>query len=191
METVLIELCRLLDGRDLRAASQSEDEWIKSRREIKAAHAKPTAGGLLKLLIDSLFKEFRLQSANVPKADSESKRATPPDRIRFLMEQSSCKGDPRLRHLSAIEEAVAARNRVVHDHLETGAIWYEYATGKGEWVHVITILGDREVDEAVLAEDLYKQHRATIASVEYLSVAAGWKEQIRAEFEEEREEGQP
>jgi hypothetical protein len=71
--------------------------------------------------------------------------------------------------LDLIEAAVKRRNRVVHDSPTIGRVWREYATGGGEWVHVITQLGDAECDATTLVRDLTLQQNATAAAVELLN----------------------
>jgi len=70
--------------------------------------------------------------------------------------------------LDLIDVAVRRRNRVVHDSPTIGRVWREYATGGGEWVHVLTKLGDDECDTTSLVGDLALQQDATVAAVELL-----------------------
>jgi hypothetical protein len=71
--------------------------------------------------------------------------------------------------LDLIYAAVKRRNRVVHDTPTIGRVWREYATGGGEWVHVLTQLGDDECDTNGLVSDLALQQDATAAAVELLN----------------------
>jgi len=71
--------------------------------------------------------------------------------------------------LDLIDAAVKRRNRVVHDSPTIGRVWREYATGGGEWVHVVTMLGDDACDTGILVGDLALQQDATAAAVELLS----------------------
>ncbi|GGZ92427.1 hypothetical protein ACFOOM_23050 [Streptomyces echinoruber] len=71
--------------------------------------------------------------------------------------------------LDLIEAAVKRRNRVVHDSPTIGRVWRGYATGGGEWVHVLTTLGDDECDAGTLVGDLTLQQDATAAAVELLN----------------------
>ncbi|MCX4878109.1 MULTISPECIES: hypothetical protein [unclassified Streptomyces] len=71
--------------------------------------------------------------------------------------------------LDLIEAATKRRNRVVHDSPTIGRVWREYATGGGEWVHVVTMLGDDDCDSGTLVGDLALQQDATAAAVELLN----------------------
>ncbi|SHH32987.1 hypothetical protein [Streptomyces sp. 3214.6] len=71
--------------------------------------------------------------------------------------------------LDLIDAAVRRRNRVVHDSPTIGRVWREYATGSGEWVHVLTQLGDDECNTNSLVGDLALQQDATAAAVELLN----------------------
>ncbi|MEU9381300.1 hypothetical protein AB0D38_10005 [Streptomyces sp. NPDC048279] len=71
--------------------------------------------------------------------------------------------------LDLIEAAARRRNRVVHDSPMIGRVWREYATGGGQWVHVVTMLGDDECDSGSLVGDLALQQDATAAAVELLN----------------------
>lgn len=70
--------------------------------------------------------------------------------------------------LAMIEAAIKRRNRVVHDTIEVGSSWMPYATGGGEWVPVITLLGDEMHDESDLRDDLANQQDATCEAVRIL-----------------------
>lgn len=70
--------------------------------------------------------------------------------------------------LSVVSQAIQRRNRVVHDRAEVGSVWRDYATGGGEWVSVISFLGDEEYGEPELIEDLALQQDATEAAVRLL-----------------------
>ncbi|MEU9601735.1 hypothetical protein AB0E06_33630 [Streptomyces sp. NPDC048109] len=71
--------------------------------------------------------------------------------------------------LDLIEAAAKRRNRVVHDSPTIGRVWREHATGGGEWVHVVTMLGDDDCDSGTLVGDLALQQDATAAAVELLN----------------------
>ncbi|WP_162637332.1 hypothetical protein [Streptomyces griseorubiginosus] len=71
--------------------------------------------------------------------------------------------------IALIDAAVKRRNRVVHDSPLIGRVWREYATGGGEWVHVLTQLGDAEFDANILVGDLALQQDATATAVELLN----------------------
>lgn len=59
-------------------------------------------------------------------------------------------------------EAIERRNRLVHSTVEIGEVWREYADGSGgEWVHVITAMGEDDCDEHDLRSDLALQQQAT------------------------------
>ncbi|MFF0017982.1 hypothetical protein [Streptomyces sp. NPDC005374] len=71
--------------------------------------------------------------------------------------------------IALIDTAVKRRNRIVHDSPTIGRVWREYATGGGEWAHVLTQLGDAEYDASALVGDLALQQDATAAAVELLN----------------------
>lgn len=70
--------------------------------------------------------------------------------------------------LCGIEEAVERRNHAVHSKVSIGSVWRDYATGGGERVPVISLLGDEVYDEADLLEDFGLQQAATRFAVEIL-----------------------
>ncbi|MEU1842413.1 hypothetical protein [Micromonospora sediminicola] len=50
--------------------------------------------------------------------------------------------------LTDVDEAIQRRNRLVHSTVEVGEVWREYADGSGgEWIHVITKMGEDDRDE--------------------------------------------
>ncbi|OHX02520.1 hypothetical protein [Micromonospora sp. WMMB235] len=66
-------------------------------------------------------------------------------------------------------EAIERRNRLVHSTAEIGEVWREYADGSGgEWVHVITAMGEDDCDEHDLRSDLALQQQATCEAVRLL-----------------------
>lgn len=71
--------------------------------------------------------------------------------------------------LDLIDAAAKRRNRVVHDSPTIGRVWRDYSTGGGEWVHVVTMLGDDDCDTGTLVRDLALQQDATAAAVEILN----------------------
>jgi hypothetical protein len=77
--------------------------------------------------------------------------------------------DARWSHeLETIGQAVERRNRAVHDRVDVGSVWRDYATGGGEWVSSISFLGDDEHSESDLIENLALQQDATRAAVDVL-----------------------
>ncbi|MGW2307916.1 hypothetical protein [Actinomadura luteofluorescens] len=70
--------------------------------------------------------------------------------------------------LRLIEKAVDRRNHAVHSEVVIGSSWRDYATGGGEWVPVISLLGNEEYDEVDLRKDFALQRHATQAAVEIL-----------------------
>jgi hypothetical protein len=74
--------------------------------------------------------------------------------------------DQYSRGLDMIAAAIKRRNRLVHDTVLIGYIWQDYATGDGEHVPVISLLGDANLSEADLREDLDLQQCATQHAVE-------------------------
>ena len=70
--------------------------------------------------------------------------------------------------LTMIEAAIKRRNRAVHDIVEVGSSWMPYATGGGEWVPVITLMGGEMYDESDLRSDLALQQEATCQAVRIL-----------------------
>jgi hypothetical protein len=72
------------------------------------------------------------------------------------------------RALSTIDEAIKRRNRVVHDTVRLGYVWREYATGGGEHVPVISMLGTEDMDEFDFQNILELQREATEYAIELL-----------------------
>ena len=70
--------------------------------------------------------------------------------------------------LAMIEDAIERRNRVVHDPVVVGSSWAPYATGGGEWVAVISFMGDEMYDDHDLRGDLALQQEATCEAVRVL-----------------------
>lgn len=70
--------------------------------------------------------------------------------------------------LVAIREAIRSRNRVVHADVTIGSSWVPYATGGGEYVPVISIMGRDAYDESDLLRDLVLQQEATVLAVRLL-----------------------
>lgn len=70
--------------------------------------------------------------------------------------------------LGIVEQAIVRRNRVVHDRAHVGSVWRPYLAGGGEWVSVIGLLGDAEVSEVDLLDDLALQQEATEQAVRVL-----------------------
>jgi hypothetical protein len=68
--------------------------------------------------------------------------------------------------ISAIEEAIRRRNRLVHDTVRIGYSWLDYATGGGEHVPVISLLGEEDIDEFDLRNILEQQKEATQFAVQ-------------------------
>jgi hypothetical protein len=68
--------------------------------------------------------------------------------------------------ISAIEEAIRRRNRIVHDTVTIGYSWFDYATGGGEHVPVISLLGEGDIDEFDLRNILEQQKEATQFAVQ-------------------------
>jgi hypothetical protein len=70
--------------------------------------------------------------------------------------------------LDVIKEAINRRNRLVHDTVQVGYSWREYAIGGGTHVPVISLLGNEDRDEVDLQNDLNLQRRATRDAIEVL-----------------------
>lgn len=70
--------------------------------------------------------------------------------------------------LSLIDRAVESRNHAAHFPIRIGSSWAPYATGGGEWVPVISLLGNDMYDEMDLRRDLAIQQDATEAAVHIL-----------------------
>ena len=72
------------------------------------------------------------------------------------------------RPLGVIDAAIKRRNRIVHDTVQVGYSWREFATGGGTHVPVISLLGNEDRDEVDLQNDLDLQHLATQHAIEVL-----------------------
>lgn len=70
--------------------------------------------------------------------------------------------------LDLIGQAIARRNDAVHRSVTIGSSWAPHETGSGEWVPVISLMGDEAYDETDLRDDLALQQEATIAAVRIL-----------------------
>jgi hypothetical protein len=70
--------------------------------------------------------------------------------------------------LDTIGSAIKSRNRVVHADVSVGSSWAPYATGGGEYVPVISLMGGEDYSEAELRRDLVLQQEATILAVRVL-----------------------
>ncbi|MFI9269395.1 hypothetical protein ACIGXM_01525 [Kitasatospora sp. NPDC052896] len=70
--------------------------------------------------------------------------------------------------LDFIRQAIRRRNHSVHNTVRVGHSWRSYTTGGGEWVSVISIMGDSEYDEHDLLADLAFQQEATVAAARLL-----------------------
>lgn len=75
-------------------------------------------------------------------------------------------------HVRQIRQAQKRRNRAVHDRPNVGYSWRDYATGGGEWVPVITLLGNDLCDEEDLRDDLALQQSSTVYAIELLHALA-------------------
>lgn len=70
--------------------------------------------------------------------------------------------------LDVIAVAIERRNRLVHDTIQIGYSWREYATGGGTHIPVISLLGNEDRDETDIQKDLNLQRRATRDAIEVL-----------------------
>jgi hypothetical protein len=71
--------------------------------------------------------------------------------------------------LHGIRLAQKKRNRAVHDRATIGSSWVDYATEDGgEWVPVISFLGNKEYSSGDLLSDLALQQNATVSSLDIL-----------------------
>jgi hypothetical protein len=69
----------------------------------------------------------------------------------------------------AIDEAIRLRNRIVHDTVQIGYSWREFATDDGgHHIPVISLLGDVDRDEQDLRTDLVLLQEATQSAIEVL-----------------------
>ncbi|TDD28300.1 hypothetical protein E1287_32970 [Actinomadura sp. KC06] len=76
--------------------------------------------------------------------------------------------------LEAIEKAVKTRNRLAHNEIQIGSVWRDYATGDGgEFVPVISLLGQVDYDESDLLSDLSLMQHATLMAIEILRSQLG------------------
>ncbi|MCO1575898.1 hypothetical protein M8C13_09025 [Crossiella sp. SN42] len=71
-------------------------------------------------------------------------------------------------HMRQMLKAQNRRNHSVHNRVDTGYTWAEYATGGGEWMPVITTMGGEVYDERTLAHDLALQQSSTVLAIEML-----------------------
>ncbi|TCO49676.1 hypothetical protein EV192_11442 [Actinocrispum wychmicini] len=72
-------------------------------------------------------------------------------------------------HVCQIRKAQKRRNHVVHNRVDTGYGWVEYATGDGgEWIPFITTMGDELCDGRELSHDLALQQSSTVLAIEIL-----------------------
>ncbi|MBB4162435.1 hypothetical protein [Streptomyces cinereoruber] len=67
--------------------------------------------------------------------------------------------------LKAIDEARLRRNRIVHAPVVTIFNYTPYLTGSDDWVSVLTVQGEDEVDLGILWDDLALQQNAMRAAV--------------------------
>ena len=72
------------------------------------------------------------------------------------------------QELEVVGAAIQRRNHAVHQSVTIGSSWADYATGGGEFVPIISLMGDGEYGEVDLRQDLAWQHRATAAAVTVL-----------------------
>jgi hypothetical protein len=67
-----------------------------------------------------------------------------------------------------IGEAIRSRNRVVHADVTIGSSWVPYATGGGEYMPVVSMMGHHAYDGSDLLSDLVLQQKATVLAVRLL-----------------------
>jgi hypothetical protein len=72
------------------------------------------------------------------------------------------------KELQVIDRAIKIRNHVTHSPVRIGSSWRDYSTAGGEWVAVISTMGDKEYDEHDLRQDLALQQEAIEAAVRVL-----------------------
>jgi hypothetical protein len=70
--------------------------------------------------------------------------------------------------LADIREAIRSRNRVVHADVSIGSSWAPYATGGGEYVPVISMMGADAYDGSDLLRDLVLQQESTVLAARLL-----------------------
>jgi len=70
--------------------------------------------------------------------------------------------------LDLLDQAIKQRNHAAHNTVTIGSVWRDYATGGGEYVPVISLLGTEEYSETDLIDDLALQQQATAAAVRLL-----------------------
>jgi hypothetical protein len=71
--------------------------------------------------------------------------------------------------LHFISGAINRRNHSVHQTVRIGSVWRDYATGDGgEWVPVVSTMGQEDYGEMELLDDLTLQQRATVTAVDLL-----------------------
>jgi len=67
--------------------------------------------------------------------------------------------------LDDIARAIKARNKAVHGTARVGYSWVDYQTGGGEWMQVISLVGDQDWGELALRWCLAMQPRAVFDAV--------------------------
>ncbi|MEU8632552.1 hypothetical protein AB0C38_10315 [Amycolatopsis sp. NPDC048633] len=67
--------------------------------------------------------------------------------------------------LDDIARAIKARNKAVHGTARVGYSWVDYQTGGGEWMQVISLVGDQDWSELELRWCLSMQQRAAFDAV--------------------------
>lgn len=95
-------------------------------------------------------------------------------------------GEEWTADLRLIDDAVKRRNHAVHSPVTIGSDWMPYATGGGEWVPVISFMGEGCYDEADLRRDLALQHEATVAAVRIFYVLSVGVEEADRDMEFEK-----
>jgi hypothetical protein len=69
------------------------------------------------------------------------------------------------QELEVVHAAIGKRNHAVHNAVRIHSTWVDYATGGGEFMPVLSLMGGLEYGEFELKKDLALQHRATAAAV--------------------------
>jgi hypothetical protein len=83
--------------------------------------------------------------------------------------------------LTIIDDAIKRRNHVIHSPVTIASD----RIGDGDWVPVLSFIGNDIYDERDLRRDLALQHEATIAAVHlFHSLSADGKEDVASEAEE-------
>ncbi|GAA4219473.1 hypothetical protein GCM10023075_03590 [Streptosporangium album] len=71
--------------------------------------------------------------------------------------------------LDLLDHAIKARNHAAHNTVDIGSVWRDYATGDGgEWVPVVSTMGDELYDKQDLQRDLALQQEVTVEAVRLL-----------------------